>query len=117
MGCSWITRFGKRYRVGPVEAARASVNIKQESVRERMAALGLVVVSASPELTIDDLRDAILRLWHDPEKGYTMESRITPSADPIYHSISQLEATAWEAGSPTPEFLARMFHTNITPEH
>ena len=109
MGCEWITRDGKRVRVAPVEAARISARIKEESVRERMAKLGLVVVSASPELTIDDLRDAVLRLWKDPETGYMMEARMTPGAAPIYHSISSLEATAWEAGTPPPEFIARMF--------
>lgn len=114
MGCRWTTIAGKRVRLGPIEAARPIERVKEESVRDRMAALGLVVVSASPELTIDDLRDAILRLWLSPETGYLMEARITPGAVPIYHAISQLEATAWEAGAPTPEFIARMF-TPVEP--
>ena len=109
MGCKWVMIAGKRTRVDAVEWARRAPIIKMESVRERMAKLGLEVVSASPELTIDDLKDAVLRLWLDPEKGYIMEARITPGADPVYHAISQREATAWEAGMPSPEFIARMF--------
>lgn len=114
MGCEWVTIAGRRMRVSAVEWPRRQEIIKMESVRERMAKLGLEVVSASPELTIDDLRDAVLRLWKDPETGYMMEARMTPGAAPIYHSISQLEATAWEAGTPTPEFIARMF-TPVEP--
>lgn len=114
MGCEWTIIAGKRIKLSAVEAARPRARIKEENVRERMAKLGLVVVSASPELTIDDLRDAVLRLWLDPETGYLMEARMTPGAAPIYHSISQLEATAWEAGAPPPEFIARMF-TPVEP--
>lgn len=112
--CVWKTVAGKRVRFGPVAGPIHLEALKRENVRERMAALGLVVVSASPELTIDDLRDAVLTLWLDPEKGYLMEARIKPGATPIYHSIGQLEATAWEAGAPTPEFIARMF-TRVEP--
>lgn len=109
MGCEWTMIAGKRVKLSAVEAARPRERIKEENVRERMAKLGLVIVSASPELTIDDLRDAVLRLWRDPETGYLMEARFYPSADPVYHSISQEEATRWESGRPTPEFIARMF--------
>ena len=117
MGCEWTTIAGKRVKMSAVEAARPRERVKEENVRERMAKLGLVVVSASPELTIDDLRDAVLRLWLDPETGYMMEARMTPGATPIYHSISNLEATAWEAGTPTPEFIARMFSKDEPVDH
>jgi hypothetical protein len=110
MGCRWKTRGGKRMRAAPVEGPRSIVSMLTFNVLNFLTSLAITFVHASPALTIEELREATLRLWKDPELGYFVEARFKPGAPPIYHSITTAEATALEAGRPTPDFIARMFH-------
>lgn len=110
MGCRWTTVRGKRVRMGPAGPAVISAQLTIPTIASLMSGIGIEFLAFSPEVHIDELRNAVLRLWLDPEKGYMVEARMTPKAPPIYHSISQLEATSLESGRPTPELLARLLH-------
>jgi hypothetical protein len=110
MGCSWKTVNGKRIRTAPVSSPRSAVGILSTSVVSFLIKLGISFVHASPALTIEELRDATITLWHDPELGYFVQAKMTPSSTSIYHAITTAEATALEAGRPAQDFIARMFH-------
>ncbi len=110
MGCRWKTVSGKRMRAAPVGPARSAMAVFSTAVFNLLTALSLTFVHASPALTAEDLRDATFQLWQDPELGYVLEARMSPTATPIYHSITPAEAAALEANRPTASFIARMFH-------
>jgi len=110
MGCRWKTQGGKRVRAAPVEGPRSIASIFSINVLSLLTSLAITFVHASPALTIEELREATLRIWRDEELGYFIEARLTPASPPIYHTITPAEATALEAGRPTQEFIAHMFH-------
>jgi hypothetical protein len=110
MGCSWTTVRGKRVRIGPAGPAVISTSLAIPTLANLMGRIGISLLAFSPAVSVDELQNAVLRLWFDPEKGYMVEARRTPGSPPIYHSISQLEATSLESGRPTPELLGRLFH-------
>jgi hypothetical protein len=110
MGCRWKTVDGKRVRFDTVKQPRSALSIITASVANLLFRIGLTFVHASPELTLEELREATLTLWHDPELGYFIQAKMSPSAPSIYHSITTAEATAFEAGRYSGSFIARMFH-------
>lgn len=109
MGCVWKTIEGRRVRVGLAAPARIPKSVLVMSVRERLEALGLVYAAASPRITIEELRDATIRVWKDPEIGYMAEARLSPTAPPIYRRLTDEEARLIEAGKTPPELIARLF--------
>jgi len=117
MGCRWITVKGKRVRTAPVGAADQSISLKFANLDELLAFAGISSVSGSPTFTAEDLKHATIRIWKTPEKGYFSEARFTPSSLPIYHSISQAEATLWETDNPTPHMIAHAFERTEPPDY
>jgi hypothetical protein len=110
MGCKWTTKGGKRIRTAPVGGARLAVLSASLNVISALMNLDLNFVQASPKMTREELREATLTLWHDPELGYFIQAKLTPLAPSIYHSITTAEATAFQAGRYSGNFIARMFH-------
>jgi hypothetical protein len=110
MGCKWTTRGGKRIRTAPVGGARVAVLSASLNVLSALMNLDLSFVEASPKFTREELREATLTLWHDPELGYFIQAKMTPLSPSIYHSITTAEATAFQAGRYSGNFIARMFH-------
>lgn len=109
MPCRWVTIEGRRVRVGPVDRPVVARPEPVLSPRERLEKLGLFYAFGSPEISIEELRDAIIRVWHDPEKGYMVEARLSPRKPPIYHYVSADEARQLESGEYPPDLIARLF--------
>jgi len=91
---------------------RTTIPIAKVSVWQRMKRLFLGWISGSPIYTIDELKDATIKLWHDVESGWMSEARIRPSALPIYHSVSDEVAMAILKDELTPEMMAEL----LTPD-
>ncbi len=87
-----------------------SANLGTFQIGSLMVSLNLSIVAASAELTAEELANAQVRLWRDPERGYILEARRSPTGPPIYHSIPQSEASLWEIQRPSAAMIARAFH-------
>jgi len=99
----WRLRGGK---VGPPTETTQTASL---SPALRLAALGLLYAAASPRITIEELRDAIIRVWHDEEKGYFAEARFSPGAPPIYTPLTPEQAHNLEGPEPDPSLIALVF--------
>jgi len=117
MGCRWVTRGGRRIREGPVGGAVTANLLASFSVADLLSEIKARMISGSPAFTAEELRDAVIRLWLDPEKGYIAEVRRHPSLPPVYRAITQAEATKLEVKRPTPSFLAHLFDWPTVPDH
>jgi hypothetical protein len=106
MGCRWITVKGKRTRVGATTPVAAPLAITELSIELRLASLGLGLATHSPGYTIEELKDAIIRLWKREEGGDLAEVRMRPGAPPIYHVVTPEQAKSIESGDITPELIA-----------
>lgn len=116
MGCTWKTVRGRRIRTGPVGGPVAAGLLQQFSVADLLAEIQARMISGSPTFTAEELREAILRLWLDAEKGYIVEARRAPNLPPVYRAITQAEATKLEVGRPSGSFIARMFDWPEVPD-
>lgn len=106
MGCRWITVAGRRQRVGAVTPVAAPSTSLELGLALLMLTLGLGVASHSPGYTIEELKDAIVRLWRREEGRPLAEVRIRPGAPPIYHEVTEEQAGLIETGEITPELIA-----------
>lgn len=79
------------------------------SPAQRLEALGLVYAAHSPGVSIEELRDASIRVWRDDEKGYFAEARFKPGAPPIYTSLTPEQARNLEGPEPDPSLIAMVF--------
>lgn len=109
MGCRWRTVRGKRERTGLAGDPLSALSILQISVAGIMLGLNLSVVSGSPSLTIDELRDATVRIWKDPEKGYFTEAHYHRRSPPLIRPITPATASAWLVKRPTSAMIAHAF--------
>ena len=109
MGCAWKTIRGRRVRVGAAAPSRPLTSLEIGGLLDLLAGAGIKFVSLSPEVAVEELRDAVLRIWHDPETGYMAEVRTSPTAPPVYHKISDQEARLLQARRPPPQLMARLF--------
>lgn len=110
MPCRWITVKGRRVKLGGnVGPATMTVTTAILSPALRLAALGLVYVSHSPRVSIEQLRKAIIRVWRDDEKGYFAEARFWPGAAPIYTALTPEQARNLEGPEPDPSLIAMCF--------
>jgi len=100
---------GKLVRKERVGAAVAVEQVAALSPAERLGALGLFFASGSPTITIEELQKATIRVFKNAEMGYLVEAKLTPTAQPIYHYVSDEEAEVIKAGEITPEQIAHMF--------
>lgn len=75
----------------------------------RLAELGLVYASHSPGVSIEELRDAIIRVWHDEERGYFAEARFTPTSPAIYTLLTPDQALNLTGPEPDPSLIATVF--------
>ena len=75
----------------------------------RLEKLGLVYASHSPGVSIEELRDAVLRIWHDEERGYFAEARFTPRSPPIYTPLTPQQATNLSGPEAEPSLIAMVF--------
>ena len=110
MGCKWKTIRGRRVRVGATTAIGAPVVAGELSITLRLAALGLVLATHSPSYTIEELKDAIIRLWRREEGGDLAEVRIKPGAPPIYHVVTPEQSRMIEDGEVSGELIADLVH-------
>jgi hypothetical protein len=110
MPCRWVTIAGKHVKLGGViTAPTTSTQTGILSPALRLAALGLVYVSHSPGYTIEELQDAVIRVWRDDEKGYFAEARFRPGAPPIYTSLTFEQAQNLIGPEPDPHLIAMVF--------
>ena len=116
MGCRWKTVKGHRTRSEPVGGAVSPDLLASFSIGDLLAEISARMISGSPTFTAEELRDAVLRLWLDPERGYVAEVRRHPSLTPVYLSISQADADKLVAHRPTPHFLANLFDWPEVPD-
>jgi len=75
----------------------------------RLAALGLVYASHSPGVSIEELKDAIIRVFWNEERGYFAEARFTPKSPPIYTALTPDQAHNLEGPEPDPSLIALVF--------
>ena len=109
MGCKWVTIDGRRQRIGPVEPTLPVVEVKVLSPAERLRALGLFYAAGSPTVTLEELRQATIRLFNHGEMGWLVEARFKPGDLPIYHYVSDEEAELIRSGEITPALIAHLF--------
>jgi len=110
MGCGWITVGGKHIRIAggvsqPTQQHAAGLLLPSL----RLAALGLLYASGSPTVSIEELRDAIIRIWRDEEKGYFAEARFSPGAPPIYTMLTAEQAQNLLGPEADPHLIAMVF--------
>ena len=86
------------------------------SIGDLLAEIQARMISGSPTFTAEDLRDAVVRLWLDQERGYVAEVRRHPSLTPVYLSISRADADRLVAHRPTAHFLANLFDWPEVPD-
>ena len=103
MPCRWRPRWGK------VRAPTTQTQTGSLAPALRLAELGLVYASHSPGYTIEELRDAIIRIWRDEEKGYFSEARFKPGAPPIDTVLTAEEAKNLMGSEPDPSLIAMVF--------
>jgi hypothetical protein len=110
MPCRWVTVRGRRVRLaGPVGAATMTTLTSIVSPALRLAELGLIYASHSPGVSIDQLREAVIRIWWDEEKGYFAEARFWPGATPIYTALTPEQAHNLEGPTADPSLIAMCF--------
>ena len=110
MPCRWITIRGKHVRLdGPVGASTMTTQTAILSPALRLAALGLVYVTHSPAISIEQLRKAVLRVWWNEERGHFAEARFWPGATPIYTELTPEQAHNLEGPDADPSLIAMCF--------
>jgi len=110
MPCKWVTIAGKHVKLGgKVGVATMTTQTGVLSPALRLAALGLIYASHSPRVTVEELRDAVIRVWRDEEKGYFAEARFKPGAPPIYTALTAEQAHNLEGPEPDPSLIALVF--------
>lgn len=110
MPCRWVTIAGKHVRLGGrVGAATMTTQMAVLSPALRLAALGLIYVSHSPRVSIEQLRRAVLRVFWNEERGYFAEARFTPESPPIYTALTPEQARNLEGPEPDPSLIAMVF--------
>lgn len=117
MGCVWKTVKGRRVRTGPVAGPVTATQTGLLDINAVLSLLKLPSVAGSARFTAHDLKDALVRIWRNPETGYFTEARFRSTAPPIYRPISQAEATAWEAGNPSEAMIAHAFTEYEIPSY
>jgi len=117
MGCRWKTVGGKRVREDRVSGPVSMNLLASFSIGDLLAEIKARMISGSPTVTAEELRDATFRLFLNPETGYWLEIRRGPGFPPAYQNITQAEATRLEAHRPEPSFIARMFHWPEIPDN
>lgn len=117
MGCRWKTVKGRRVRVDTVSGPLSTKLLAGFSVADLLGEIRARMVTGSPTFTVEELRDAVIRLYYDEEKGYYVEVRRHPSLPPVIRYITQAEATRLEVNRPSPEFIARIFDWPEIPDH
>ena len=103
MPCRYRPRWGK------VAAPTETTMTASLSPALRLAQLGLVYASHSPRVTIEELRDAVVRVWWDEERGYFAEARFSPAAPPIYTPLTPEQARNLSGPEPDPSLIAMVF--------
>lgn len=120
-GCQWktIMKEGKfvRVRAGKVAAPVSTSLLASFSIADLLGEIKARMISGSPTLTAEELRDAVVRLWLQREWGYIAEVRRHPSLPPVYRSISTADANKLVAHRPSPSFLAHLFDWPNVPDH
>jgi len=96
-------------RVGPVGSSVNALSLSVIGVVGVMTIMKMLSVKGSAEFTLEELREATVRIWRDPEKGYFTEARFAPKSPPIYRPISPVEASAWQIERPTSAMIAHAF--------
>lgn len=110
MPCRWVTVRGKHVKLtGPVGAASTLTQTGALLPELRLAELGLVYASHSPGVSLEELRDATIRIWRDEEKGYFAEARFSPGSPPIYTALTREQALNLEGPEPNPSLIAMVF--------
>lgn len=109
MGCRWETIAGRRVRIGPVTPAPPVERVAEISPAERLRALGLFYAAGSPQVTVEELKEATIRVFKHGEMGYLAEARFKPGDAPIYHYVSAEEAELIRTGEIPPELIAKLF--------
>jgi len=110
MPCRWITVAGKHIKLsGPVAGPTQQQQTGLVMPALRLAALGLLYASHSPRVTIEELREAVIRVWRDEEKGYFAEARLTPKLAPIYTALTTEQAQNLMGPEPDPHLIALVF--------
>jgi len=104
----WHER-GKLLGVIGQKTARQTSIILHVDMLSRMQTLGLEYASHSRGYTIEDLKDAVLKLWWDDEEGFMSEGRIKPGSPPIYRRLTDKEAFIFIKGEETGALIATAF--------
>jgi len=68
-----------------------------------------VYASHSPGVTIEELRESVIRVWHNDETGYFAEARFHKDAPPIYTPLTTEQAKNLEGPEPDPSLIALVF--------
>ena len=116
MPCEWKTINGHRVRMDRVRDAALTTMMASFSVFGLLGELQAKMISGSPTFTADELKDAVIRLWLDAERGYVAEVRRHPSLPPVYRAITQADADKLVARRPDPHFLANLFDWPEVPD-
>jgi hypothetical protein len=110
MPCRLVTIAGQHIRLGgPVGPATVTTQTAIVAPALRLAALGLIYASHSPGVSIEQLREATIRIWWDEEKGYFAEARFWPGAAPIYTALTPEQARNLEGPESDPSLIAMCF--------
>ena len=117
MGCSFRVVKGRRIRTGPVGAPVSAGLALSLSLGNLLSLLNLPSVAGSASFTAEELSGAVVRIYQNPETGYFLEARFTEDGPPMVRPISQAEATAWEAQTPTPAQIAHAFTPYEIPSY
>ena len=95
--------------MGAAAPSRTVTSMEIGAALDLLAAAGISFVRLSPEVPVEELQDAVLRIWHDEETGYMAEVRTSPKAPPVYHKLSDQESRLLQARRPPPELMQRLF--------
>lgn len=104
----WHER-GKLLGVVGQKFPRTTSILTETDMLLRMEEIGIGYAGASPGFTIEELKDAILKIWWDDESGFMAEARFRPGSTPIYHSLPNEDAFLFLTKQETPALIARAF--------
>lgn len=103
MPCRWRPRWGK---AGPSTTTTQTASLSPGLI---LIALGLVYTSHSPGVSLEEIREGVIRVWHNDETGYFAEARFSPGSPPIYTPLTVEQAKNLEGPEPDPSLIALVY--------
>jgi len=97
---------GKAYGQMGRKFPRVITKLTRFEVALRLEEIGDIYISASPEFSAEELKDALVRIWYDDEERWMAEARLKPSSPPMYRSITTEVAASFLKGEPSSHQIA-----------